>query len=119
MSAVIRSPRGRNSLRKTPCSFGTGAPRDLAALGITADHPLAAIRESIAIARALFSGEVVQCREGLFRAEGRRLSSGAHRIPVMVAASGAIPASSRRRRRWLWVALAALGLLIAARLLWP
>ena len=68
--------------------FGTGAPRDLAAIGIEARAPLRAISESIEIARALLSGEVVQVKGERFRAEGRRLSSGARDIPIFVAASG-------------------------------
>jgi 5,10-methylenetetrahydromethanopterin reductase len=37
--------------------FGVGAPRDLEAAGLAADHPLGTMRESIGVARALLSGE--------------------------------------------------------------
>lgn len=73
--------------RVTLC-FGAGAPRDLAALGIVAERPLGAIRESIEIARSLLAGETVQYQGKRFRAEGRRLNSGPHDVPIMLAASG-------------------------------
>jgi 5,10-methylenetetrahydromethanopterin reductase len=68
--------------------FGVGAPRDLAAIGMDASKPLQAMSESIAIARALLSGEVVRWNGERYHAEGRRLSSGRRDIPIMVAASG-------------------------------
>src|SRR3954470_21720214 len=37
--------------------FGVGAPRDLEAAGIAAEHPLGTMREAIALSRALLSGE--------------------------------------------------------------
>jgi 5,10-methylenetetrahydromethanopterin reductase len=68
--------------------LGVGAPRDLAAIGVDAGKPLQAISESIAMARALLSGEVVRVGGTRYRAEGRRLASGKRAIPIMVAASG-------------------------------
>ena len=64
--------------RVTLC-FGVGAPRDLAAVDLTATKPLKTISESIAIARDLLAGKTVG---------GRRLSSGPRHIPIMIAASG-------------------------------
>ncbi len=69
-------------------SFGTGAPRDLEAVGLRADRPLGAIADSIAIARALLSGDPVTFRGERFQAVGRRLSSGRRDIPIILAASG-------------------------------
>jgi 5,10-methylenetetrahydromethanopterin reductase len=68
--------------------FGVGAPRDLASIGLGASKPLRAISESIAIARALLSGEVVQVNGERYRVEGRHLASGKRDIPIMLAASG-------------------------------
>jgi 5,10-methylenetetrahydromethanopterin reductase len=73
--------------RVTLC-LGVGAPRDLAAIGLEANKPLQAIRESIAIARAVLSGDVVQVNGERYRAHGRRLESGPHNIPIVLAASG-------------------------------
>ena len=73
--------------RITLC-FGAGAPRDLEAVGIEATKPLEAMRESLAIARALLAGETVNYQGQRFSAASRRLSSGAHRVPIMIAASG-------------------------------
>ena len=69
-------------------SFGVGAPRDLEAIGLDTGKPLQAIRESIAIARALLSGEIVRFNGQQFRVENRRLSSGERNIPIILAASG-------------------------------
>ena len=68
--------------------LGSGAPRDLAALGIEPARPLQAISESISMARALLSGDIVHFDGVRYRAKGRRLSSGKHDIPILVAASG-------------------------------
>jgi 5,10-methylenetetrahydromethanopterin reductase len=73
--------------RVTLC-LGAGAPRDLAAIGIDAVAPVAAISETIAIARSLFRGETVQWSGERYRAEGRRPGTGARDIPLVVAASG-------------------------------
>jgi len=73
--------------RVTLC-FGVGAPRDLEAAGIAAEHPLGTMREAIALARALLSGESVDHKGERFRVSGRRLANGARRIPIFLAASG-------------------------------
>jgi 5,10-methylenetetrahydromethanopterin reductase len=68
--------------------FGAGAPRDLEAVGLTAEQPLATLRESIAIARSLLAGDVIQHNGKRFRVSGRRLLTGARKIPLWLAASG-------------------------------
>jgi 5,10-methylenetetrahydromethanopterin reductase len=68
--------------------FGVGAPRDLEAAGLVADRPLGTMREAIAVARALLSGETVDFRGERFRVSGRRLANGARAIPILLAASG-------------------------------
>jgi 5,10-methylenetetrahydromethanopterin reductase len=68
--------------------FGVGAPRDLEAAGLVADHPLGTMREAIGIARALLSGEAVDFKGERFRVSGRRLANGARQIPIFLAASG-------------------------------
>ena len=73
--------------RVTVC-FGTGSPRDLASVGMEAAKPLRAISESMALTRALFSGESVQFRGQRFQVDGRRLSAGRRDIPIVLAASG-------------------------------
>jgi 5,10-methylenetetrahydromethanopterin reductase len=69
-------------------SLGVGAPRDLEAIGLHAGKPLQAISESIAIARALLSGESVRFDGQRYRVENRRLSSASRYIPIILAASG-------------------------------
>jgi 5,10-methylenetetrahydromethanopterin reductase len=73
--------------RVTLC-FGVGAPRDLEAAGLKAEHPLGTLRESINVARSLLGGEVVQHDGERFRITGRRLSIGAQNLPIFLAASG-------------------------------
>jgi 5,10-methylenetetrahydromethanopterin reductase len=73
--------------RVTLC-FGVGAPRDLEAAGLKAEHPLGMLRESIAVSRALLSGEVVDFKGERFQVSGRRLANGARNIPIFLAASG-------------------------------
>lgn len=73
--------------RVTLC-FGVGAPRDLEAAGLAAEHPLGTMREAIAVARALLSGNMVDFHGRHFRVSGRRLSGGPRAIPVFLAASG-------------------------------
>ena len=68
--------------------FGVGAPRDLEAAGLVADHPLGTMREAIGVARALLSGETVDFKGERFRVSGRRLANGAREIPIFLAASG-------------------------------
>lgn len=68
--------------------FGVGAPRDLEAAGLVAEHPLTTMREAIGIARALLRGETIQHEGQRFRVSGRRLSTGAQGVPLFLAASG-------------------------------
>jgi 5,10-methylenetetrahydromethanopterin reductase len=68
--------------------FGVGAPRDLEAAGLVAEHPLGTMREAIAVARALLGGETVDFKGDRFRVSGRRLANGAREIPIFLAASG-------------------------------
>jgi 5,10-methylenetetrahydromethanopterin reductase len=68
--------------------FGAGAPRDLEAVGLSAEQPLIALRETIAISRALLAGETVSYLGRRFSASGRRLVAGARPLPIWLAASG-------------------------------
>jgi 5,10-methylenetetrahydromethanopterin reductase len=68
--------------------FGVGAPRDLEAAGLKADHPIGTMREAIGLARALLSGEAVHFQGERFQVSGRRLANGAREIPIFLAASG-------------------------------
>jgi len=68
--------------------FGVGAPRDLEAAGLSAEHPLGTLREAIALSRALLSGETVNFKGERFHVSGRRLATGARDIPIYLAASG-------------------------------
>ena len=67
--------------------FGVGAPGALEAVGITAPHPMETLREAMAVARLLLSGEPVTFSGRRYRVSGR-LAMGAHRLPVWLAASG-------------------------------
>ncbi len=68
--------------------LGVGAPRDLEAAGVEAKEPLRTLREAIGVARALFAGETIDFAGERFRVKGRRLATGARRIPIVLAASG-------------------------------
>ena len=68
--------------------FGVGAPRDLEAAGLAAERPLRTLREAIAVARALLSGETCEFKGERFSLSGRRLANGARDIPIFLAASG-------------------------------
>jgi 5,10-methylenetetrahydromethanopterin reductase len=68
--------------------FGVGAPRDLEAAGLKAEHPVGTMREAIGVARALLSGESIAFKGERFQVSGRRLANGARDIPVFLAASG-------------------------------
>jgi 5,10-methylenetetrahydromethanopterin reductase len=68
--------------------FGAGAPRDLEAVGLSAEQPVLALRETIAISRALLAGETVSYVGRRFSASGRRLAGGARPLPIWLAASG-------------------------------
>jgi len=67
--------------------LGVGAPLDLQAAGIEAEHPLPALREAIRVIRALLMGESVQFEGERFMVSGRRLSSGKRHVPIVLAAS--------------------------------
>lgn len=69
-------------------SVGVGAPRDLDQLGIAYPHPLATLKETIALIRDLFRGETVTFQGERFNVTGRRLITGACSVPVILAASG-------------------------------
>lgn len=68
--------------------FGVGAPRDLEAAGIAAEHPLQTLRETLEVARSLLTGETIDYSGQHYKISGRRLAMGAHRIPLWLAASG-------------------------------
>lgn len=68
--------------------FGVGAPRDLEAAGLKAEHPIGTMREAIGVARALLSGEAIDFKGERFQVAGRRLANGARDIPIFLAASG-------------------------------
>jgi len=67
--------------------LGVGAPADLQAAGIATPRPLVAMREAIALCRALFAGEHAHLDGQAFRVHGRRLGNGGRRIPIVLAAS--------------------------------
>ena len=69
-------------------SLGVGAPGDLAAAGIAAAHPARTLGEAIAVCRALYAGETVAHDGAVFRLRDRRLASGVHAIPIILAATG-------------------------------
>jgi 5,10-methylenetetrahydromethanopterin reductase len=68
--------------------FGAGAPRDLEAVALIAEQPLATLRESIEISRTLLAGDAIAFEGRRFRISGRRLAMGARRVPIKLAASG-------------------------------
>jgi 5,10-methylenetetrahydromethanopterin reductase len=68
--------------------FGAGAPRDLEAAGLIAEHPRQTLREAIEIARSLLAGETLAFAGQRFRVSGRRLAMGARPVPIWLAASG-------------------------------
>jgi 5,10-methylenetetrahydromethanopterin reductase len=68
--------------------FGVGAPRDLDAAGLKAEHPIGTMREAIGVARALLGGETIDFKGERFQVSGRRLANGARDIPIFLAASG-------------------------------
>jgi 5,10-methylenetetrahydromethanopterin reductase len=68
--------------------FGVGAPKDLAAAGITATDPVGTLREAIEIARRLLAGERVDFQGAHYRLDGRALVNAPRRVPIWLAASG-------------------------------
>lgn len=67
--------------------FGAGAPRDLEAAGIVAEHPLQTLRETLEISRRLLAGETINFTGQRYRIAGRRLVTGARRVSLWLAAS--------------------------------
>jgi 5,10-methylenetetrahydromethanopterin reductase len=68
--------------------LGSGAPADLASVGIDNSRPLGALREAVGLARALLAGELVTVRGETFQVNARRLVNGPRPIPLTLAASG-------------------------------
>jgi 5,10-methylenetetrahydromethanopterin reductase len=68
--------------------FGSGAPRDLESVGLAAKKPLSALTESMTIARELLGGGAVTFAGERFQIKDRKLVSGQHKIPIVLAASG-------------------------------
>jgi len=68
--------------------LGAGAPADLASVGVTAERPLAAMREALTLCRRLFAGETVVFEGERFAISGRALGSGMCAVPLLLAASG-------------------------------
>lgn len=66
---------------------GTGVPGDLADAGVEPRRPLRALAETVEVVRALLSGEAVTYKGELFRIRGRRLATGRHDVPVLLAAA--------------------------------
>jgi 5,10-methylenetetrahydromethanopterin reductase len=73
--------------RITLC-LGVGAPVDLGSVGLDVEKPLAPMRETIRMIRALLSGETVTAQGETFRIERRKLVNGGTAVPVVLAASG-------------------------------
>lgn len=67
--------------------LGVGAPADLKAAGIEALRPLKTIEEAVAICRSLLAGDMPEFHGEIFSASGRRLASGRHEVPIVLAAS--------------------------------
>lgn len=69
-------------------SFGAGSPGDFDNAGIARPQPLQTLRESLEITRALLAGETVRHDGAVFQVRGRALQSGAHAVPLVLAAMG-------------------------------
>lgn len=68
--------------------LGVGAPGDQDAAGIERPRPLATLRETIAVCRALFAGDTIDHRGEVFTVTQRRLVNAPCDIPIVLAASG-------------------------------
>jgi 5,10-methylenetetrahydromethanopterin reductase len=68
--------------------YGVGAPRDLEAAGIVAEHPVGTLRETLEVSRLLLAGHTVNFYGERYQISGRRLAMGAHPVPLWLAASG-------------------------------
>ena len=67
--------------------LGTGAPGDLAGVGVEPVRRIRTLREAVEITRRLLGGEQVHYRGERFRVEGRSLHTGRRAVPVFLAAS--------------------------------
>lgn len=67
--------------------LGVGAPVDLKSVNIEANGPLKAMREALAICRALLNGETVKVEGEVFSVVNRKLVNPA-KVPLVLAASG-------------------------------
>ena len=68
--------------------LGSGAPADLASVGIDNSRPLGALREALRLVRALLAGETVTLQGETYRVGARQLANGARAVPLTLAASG-------------------------------
>jgi 5,10-methylenetetrahydromethanopterin reductase len=68
--------------------LGSGAPADLASVGIDNSRPLGALREAVRLVRALLAGETVSFAGERWQVKGRRLATGGRPVPLALAASG-------------------------------
>jgi len=68
--------------------LGSGAPADLASVGIDSARPLGALREALQLVRALLAGETVAFQGRTFRVDARQLVYGTRAVPLTLAASG-------------------------------
>lgn len=69
-------------------SVGAGAPGDLDAAGVERTAPLATLRETMAVTRALLAGETVAHEGERLRVAGRALENGPRAVPIVLAATG-------------------------------
>ena len=67
--------------------LGTGAPGDLAGVGVEPARRIRTLREAVDIVRRLLDGERLHYRGERFRVEGRSLNTGRRAVPVFMAAS--------------------------------
>ena len=68
--------------------LGSGAPADLASVGIDNSRPLGALREAVRVVRALLAREVVTFQGETYQIKARQLVNGAGAMPLAIAASG-------------------------------
>jgi 5,10-methylenetetrahydromethanopterin reductase len=68
--------------------LGSGAPADLASVGIASTRPLSPLREALQLVRALLAGETVKFQGKIYRVDGRQLVHGTRSVPLTLAASG-------------------------------
>jgi 5,10-methylenetetrahydromethanopterin reductase len=68
--------------------LGSGAPADLASIGIDSSRPLGPLREALHLVRALLAGEPVTFQGKTYRVDARQLVHGTRAVPLTLAASG-------------------------------